>query len=1158
MPGASGTFETRQPGYYPESPETFWDKMAGFIHEDPKKLKAKAQNALAFSESLDIAPSLAYEYHDDISESIFGEKLTSPELVEGLAILPITAALATSPLGVLLGFGAYQAVSEVENAAVSLAQNKKYQIFRNRGISELLPEDASEITREIIDTIDFIGKGIVGKKVFSRTPKLGIKIARKIIVENKLPRELYVNGEDLKAELQRGGILPVEEMEMIKALGLKGNEYRKALNQGLTIKIPAEKIITITDRPWYAKVKKILRISPYEEVRVISKEKPTAEFEGKKVKEEEGIKKEEEGIKKEGKIVGEKEEVKEPKVKEEKITPEEERMNKEIPSPKVDDITKEVAEGVKKPKTRIRLITGQTKLSDLVREDVAFKATLRKAAKEARHALSVGKAEGYKKAKTHYLDLREKVKQRIAQRRYIQKLITNVTKPLGNNIDFYYKQAIEDLKGGIDFHFRSEKTIQSKERMKTFFTENLKELNKMPPKFIKELDKKPLNNYTIDDLQAISEQTSELRKLGKLKRSLILNKKKKEFENVKEEIILAVSKGEVLEKGNKPLVKATRERARLLTNARIMTLRPSRIFDKLDGGKQFAGPLHKFFYDEVNKKVDESYKGTDKRFDKSRARRKEIGIDIKELSKTREIDGIKYTVDEMLDIYAGWKNPRKRLALIYGNHISEEIATKVASNLSIKEKTFANEVIAEYERNYDRVRKVHIDYTNEDMGYEPNYTPLRRMEVDFKSYKSELAEEILLRKSLRRGYVTKQFTLARKDIPREYQKPIFLGLYSVWLDQVPKQERYIHLGGKVKEMQKLTSDLEFREVLRDKFGLEYIARLEAYNNRVANPSIYKSFGPIEKISQKLRRNMVMAYLSYNLVTMGKQLPSVLLFLPEAGPKYLIASALTFASNPFKMIKRVNDKDPQVKHRMIERELEEMQYSQKIIKMIGKPGMKGIRLFDRMAVTIGWNAVYNKNIAKWGEAEAVRLAKNATLRTQPAAHPKDLAELYTTNEFLNWMLQFTNQLNQIYNIASYDIPQDVKSARIYKAFLGSLALSIVGLTIWTMANRRLPDSKEDIKEAFKEEVINSIPLLGKNILAASQGYGRDSTAMKFADTVGGFISNSERDQKAKALLEAAAVLSGIPYTGTKRIIEAVKKEDVKELFGKEKGKERKRY
>jgi len=61
----------------------------------------------------------------------------------------------------------------------------------------------------------------------------------------------------------------------------------------------------------------------------------------------------------------------------------------------------------------------------------------------------------------------------------------------------------------------------------------------------------------------------------------------------------------------------------------------------------------------------------------------------------------------------------------------------------------------------------------------------------------------------------------------------------------------------------------------------------------------------------------------------------------------------FITDPMKMIDFVKSKDPQLKHRMIEREMEELKSLQRdaydsIIKKVGKIGMKGIYTMDRVA------------------------------------------------------------------------------------------------------------------------------------------------------------------------------------------------------------------
>lgn len=301
--------------------------------------------------------------------------------------------------------------------------------------------------------------------------------------------------------------------------------------------------------------------------------------------------------------------------------------------------------------------------------------------------------------------------------------------------------------------------------------------------------------------------------------------------------------------------------------------------------------------------------------------------------------------------------------------------------------------------------------------------------------------------------------------------------------------------------------------------------------------------------------MVIAYLSGNLVTIGKQLASVFFYLRDATPKHLFGAMAEFSEDPKAMIDFVKSKDPQMKHRMIEREMEELKSLQRnahdrIIKKVGKTGMMGIYMMDRVATTIGWMGVYNRVLAEGkSEAEAIRQAQNATLRTQPAAHAKDVAELYATNEFLNWFTQFTNQLNRIYNIITYDIPADVRNEKYYNAILSSIGMSMGALTIWVMAHRRLPENKEDVGEAFKEQAINAIPLFGKAIMAGTSGWkGTTIPVMKSAEALGVLISDASSKAKKRAIIEAICVTLGIPYTGTKRIVKTMTEEDASELIG----------
>jgi len=228
----------------------------------------------------------------------------------------------------------------------------------------------------------------------------------------------------------------------------------------------------------------------------------------------------------------------------------------------------------------------------------------------------------------------------------------------------------------------------------------------------------------------------------------------------------------------------------------------------------------------------------------------------------------------------------------------------------------------------------------------------------------------------------------------------------------------------------------------------------------------------------------------------------------------------------------------------------------MLAKFGKAGMAGIYLFDTVARTIGWNAVYQKALrSDMSEAEAVRLAQNATLRTQPAAAAKDVAQLYATNEFANWFTMFTNQLNQIYQIATYDTSGYIKNAEYQKAALAYTGLSLTALFIWVITKRRLPESKEDWVDVASEQAINAVPLVGKAIMAGKRGWGgTEIPAFELPKAAGRALSAVAEgkfdDKDMKAIAEGIAVTSGMPYIGPKRVIKVVETGEIKELIGGE--------
>jgi hypothetical protein len=599
--------------------------------------------------------------------------------------------------------------------------------------------------------------------------------------------------------------------------------------------------------------------------------------------------------------------------------------------------------------------------------------------------------------------------------------------------------------------------------------------------------------------------------------------------------------------------------------ARSKSLRPSRIHDMLDGGKAtFDGPMHEAFTDEVNKATDAELRAIDERAEAGAAKLEQLDLTLADLSSKRIIAGKEYTVEEIIGIYGFSKNPRSRLAVIFGNKIgSRQLAEIIwyVENTDPRLMELTNWVIEEFEQHYDRLENAFIEDQQKRLVKEDNYLPMRRQELDYTPDKRDLLDELKQSLNLKRAYTKKGFTLERQDIPAEFQKPIQLNLWSLWLQQVAWQEHYIHFSKLVRDLHRIERSKEFRSAVADVFGSEYATVTTNYVSRVANPYVFKSFGFWSNASRVLRNHAAVSYLAFNLVTMAKQLPSGLYYLPDAGIGHLTASAASFVANPLVMIEKVRRLDPQVRHPALERTLEELKLRNRdlyegILKKVGKIGLQGIYLMDTVARTIGWNAVYQKALAEHrSEAEAIRLAQNATLRSQPAAAPKDLPEMYVSNEALNWFLMFSNQLNQIYNIATHDIPGNWKNKQYQKAGLAIAGLTLAAAWMWMIKNRRLPEDEEDFAEMLTDPLIEMVPLAGRPTQQARRGFGDTGIGPlgeigKIAASVDDIVTGKGDAKDWIRIAESAGTLKGVPTVGPKRAIKAAVEGDLLELVGGE--------
>lgn len=845
-------------------------------------------------------------------------------------------------------------------------------------------------------------------------------------------------------------------------------------------------------------------------------------------------------------------------------------LEKEMESLILTDLAQQVREGKSVDKTLLKALQAGKETGKVVAEEIKDEAIsqLREAQKTKVQELRAQQKErltAQRKTQRESL-LRKAMKERA--RKYVKKLAKVIKKAQDPvvGIAYEYAEAMRALASEIDPAFRGERVLRRRQAVLDFVKRHPEQAAQVPKRVMEMAQKKSLNELTVEDLEATVVALKKMEKLGRKKRVLQLRQEKKlrqeELAKVVNEAKMGKEPIEVEGKGIATLKKEGRHH--LLHGLAVWFQRPQRIIDHIGGGEAtFKGENFNSLWNRAQRIMNEQITGKDERYAAGEAKMKELGIDQGWLSKKVKIGNITYTQGELLGMYAGSQNELSRAAILLGNELTEKQMDAFIEKLPAEGRAWADWIIGEYEKNRQRLQEAHISYTNKPFYVEENYTPLRYLDAIYTTMKEELGQELLEREGLHKAYAAHGFTISRiKKIPKEFRRQVNLNLTGVWLDQVSKQENYIRNARDIRMLQYIVNDRQWSEIVRQRLGSETVKVMREWVNRVVNPNYYKVYDAANKVSSMLRRNAALGYLVANVTTVLKQAPSWALALSDVGPR-LITSSMLAPFQAGKIIDRMHRLSPQMRHRSIMRELEELKVMdanlyQKMQKEVGRWGMLPIYAMDKAIVTLVWNAQLEKSMAAGlSEMEAAMEADNVVQRTQPAAAPKDQAQIFVSGEATAWLTMFGNQINQIWNMVSYDIPRrfvggirkgDAK--QVLQAMVGLMGITLSGAGIWMITNRRLPEDKDDLKDMLLETYLNTAPIVGRYLVQAMHGF-MDATIPvldQIANLGYAIFAKTYWRNKLNKMLEAFAVLGGFPYSQTRRVIRAIQREDVRELVG----------
>ena len=200
---------------------------------------------------------------------------TTHEIASGIMTLPIVFGLVANPISAGAGLAVWTAMGEVENYIVQKRRQRPYIFGEGHTFGELLPEDATDASRDLVDILSFFGKAKALHVAYKKSPELIEAFTKKTTETYNLPRTVFIESEKIRSIFQTGEKISPEELKLVTDLGLTGEQYKAAIKDGVSIEVPLEKIVTITDRPYWAKLKSFLRLEPTKpETSLFTQEKP--------------------------------------------------------------------------------------------------------------------------------------------------------------------------------------------------------------------------------------------------------------------------------------------------------------------------------------------------------------------------------------------------------------------------------------------------------------------------------------------------------------------------------------------------------------------------------------------------------------------------------------------------------------------------------------------------------------------------------------------------------------------------------------------------------------------------------------------------------------------------------------------------------------------
>lgn len=673
------------------------------------------------------------------------------------------------------------------------------------------------------------------------------------------------------------------------------------------------------------------------------------------------------------------------------------------------------------------------------------------------------------------------------------------------SIDIGYREQIEALLDGYNLRDRSNKALDRRQSLADWVQDQRNQglEPNVPEHLLNDLNRKPWQELTVDELRGLADTIKQIEYIGKNKNKLLTARKQRDYHKAVDAIVASIDANATRSgvENRTPTTWAARKKAglkRFLVNHMKIAMMARRFDGDSDGGavwEHLIRPANRAADKETSLRAEATEKLTQilaPLIDNRAANRK----------KTYRLGGKNrsFTHNDLFVMALNWGNEGNRQRLLGGEGWTAAEFEPLLGELTAAEldavqaiwdyfETFRPEIAAK-ERRVNGVEPQWVAPTpfsvvsadGQTVNLRGGYYPIR---YDLQASERAAADDAATQAqaqlrgvhsaaTTRRGH-TKSRVKEVHDRPLVYS---FAGIYSGFSDIIHDLSWHEFLI----DTNRLLRSSRIQNAIKDHYGTDYLRQLQGWVQDIAVGD-NQTLAAGEEALRTVRRFASMAGLGFNAVSALKQPLGLLQSVARVGGGDILTATAQFIASPVRMTREAKAASTFMQNRTRTRfrELNELrnalEQQSKTRQFIARYSYALIMAVQQQVDVITWHAQLNKSLHEGATAEdAVAQADQAVIDSQGSGLNKDLSAVERGGEWRRLFTVYYSYMNAVLNLEINALTS--KHSLAYKAgtvLMLSALMPILDAALNSLLKPGDDDKwdKENLPETLGKAVFNGL-------------------------------------------------------------------------------------